>query len=292
MAALLAACPALAFAHAAEAGRPALAWTFEPWVIALLALSGGAYAVGVARLWSHAGAGRGLGARAAAAFACGWIVLVIALVSPVDALGGHLFAAHMVQHELLMVVAAPLLVMGRPLAAWSWALPAGWRAPTGRFFHRPAWRAPWLVLTGALAAWLLHALALWLWHVPAWFDAALAHPGMHTLQHLAFVVTALLFWWSVLGVVTRQDRAIALASLFTTMLHTGALGALLALAPLPWYSAYAETTLAFGMTPLEDQQLGGLVMWVPAGVVYVGCALVLAAQLLGRRPLARRAGTA
>jgi putative membrane protein len=287
---LLAGAPQLAAAHVPQAGALAAPWTFEPWVVALLAISAVGYAAGVARLWGHAGRGRGIGGRAVAGFALGWLSLVVALISPIDALGSRLFAAHMVQHELLMIVAAPLLVLGRPLAAWAWALPAAWRAPVGRMFHRPAWRVPWLAVTGALAAWLLHGLALWLWHVPAWFDAALASATLHTLQHIAFVVTALLFWWSVLGVATRQDRALALASLFTTMLHTGALGALLALAPTAWYAAYAQSTAAFGLTPLEDQQIGGLVMWVPAGVVYVGCALMLASQLIGDRAGVQRAG--
>src|SRR5947208_555124 len=87
-----------------------------------------------------------------------------------------LFSAHMLQHEALMVVAAPLFVIGRPLGAWAWALPLAWRRAIGRFFHRPGWRRPWLVITGPLAAWLIHALALWLWHIPAWFRSACSRP--------------------------------------------------------------------------------------------------------------------
>jgi cytochrome c oxidase assembly factor CtaG len=209
------------------------------------------------------------------------------LVSPLDPLGSQLFSAHMVQHELLMIVAAPLLVLGRPLAAWAWALPFEWRRAAGAFFHASAWRRPWLMVTGPLAAWVLHALALWLWHVPSLFDAALANTGMHALQHSAFLLTALLFWWSVLGVATRKDEGIALLSLFTTMVHTGALGALLTVSPVAWYAAYATTTPAFGLDAVEDQQLGGLIMWVPAGLVYVGFGLAMAARWLGspRRPI-------
>ena len=93
----------------------------------------------------------------------------------------------------------------------------------------------------------MHAAALWLWHLPAWFDAALARNGVHALQHASFLFSALLFWWSVLGPATRAAHGTALASVFTTMLHTGALGALLALSPVAWY-AYAATT-AFGRMP-------------------------------------------
>ena len=138
--------------------------------------------------------------------------------------------------------------------------------------------------TGPLAAWLLHAMALWLWHLPVLFDAALANEGIHALQHASFLVTALFFWWSVLGVNTRHDQGLALLSLFTTMVHTGALGALLTLSPVTWYAAYAATAPAFGLDALEDQQLGGLIMWVPAGLVYVSCGLVMAARWLGRAP--------
>jgi cytochrome c oxidase assembly factor CtaG len=186
----------------------------------------------------------------------------------------------MLQHEALMVVAAPLFVLARPLGAWAWALPQRWSRALGRFFHRPGWRTPWLVVTGPLAAWLVHALALWLWHIPSWFEAALASDGIHALQHASFFVAALLYWWSVLG--ARRNAGAAMASLFTTMIHTAALGALLALSPVAWYPTYADRTIAFGLDALEDQQLGGLVMWVPAGFGYVACGLAIALRWLRR----------
>jgi cytochrome c oxidase assembly factor CtaG len=254
--------------------------SFEPWVLACLGLSAGFYAVGFARLSRRAGHGRGVSPTAVAAFAAGWLVVVAALVSPIDALGSVLFSAHMVQHELLMIAAAPLLVLGRPLAVWVWAFPPAWRSALGGFFHRSAWRRPWLLITAPLSAWVLHALALWLWHVPALFEAALASEFVHAVQHICFLGTALIFWWSVLGVVTRRHRGIALLSLFTTMVHTGALGALLTLSTVVWYPTYRASAPGWGLTALEDQQLGGIVMWVPAGFVYVVCALFLAGRWL------------
>ena len=274
-----------AFAHPLDAPAATFAagpWPIDPWVLACLALSATLYAVGVARLWRHAGIGRGVSTRRALAFAAGWLVTAAALVGPLDALASQLFSAHMLQHEALMVVAAPLFVVGRPLAAWAWAIPPGARRAVGRFFHRPAWRTPWLVVTGPLAAWLVHALVLWLWHLPSWFEAALAGDGVHALQHASFLLAALLYWWSVVGVAPVRNRGAAMASLFTTMVHTGALGALLALSPVPWYPTYAGRTLAFGLDPLEDQQLGGLVMWIPAGFAYVACGLATAAHWLQR----------
>jgi putative membrane protein len=276
--------PAGAHAGALDANRVAdLPWSFEPWVVIALAVTAGLYAVGMRRLWQQAGTGRGVRAGQAAAFASGWLVLALALVTPLDRLGVHLFWAHMVQHELLMIVAAPLLVRGRPLAVWAWALPFEGRRAIGRFFRRQGWRVGWRAVTGPLSAWSLHAAVLWLWHVPLLFDAALIDETVHALQHSAFLASALLFWWSVLGATTRKGKGVALLSLFTTMLHTGALGALLTLAPTAWYRAYEHTAPALGWSALEDQQLGGLVMWVPAGLVYVICGLALAADWINGR---------
>lgn len=241
------------FAHDVGAPSPlaqiVLRWTFEPWVIASLTLSISAYAVGISRLWAHAGHGRGMSVARVSAFVVGWLFLVVALVSPLDALGSDLFSAHMLQHELLMVVVAPLMVMGRPLAVWTWTLPFEWRRRIGAAFHHPSWRMPWLWITAPLSAWLIHAAALWLWHVPAWFEAALVSNAIHTWQHACFLFSALLFWWAALGQVSRSAQAAALAYLFTTMLHTGALGALLALSPMVWYPHYLATNAALGLDP-------------------------------------------
>jgi cytochrome c oxidase assembly factor CtaG len=131
----------------------------------------------------------------------------------------------------------------------------------------------------------LHAAALWGWHAPVFFEAALARPGIHTLQHASFLVSALLFWWTVFSNTQRSERsAHAMLSLFTTMVHTGALGALLTLSPGLWYPSYIESTSALGFDPLQDQQLGGLVMWVPGGLAYLVGGLLVSARWLTRRP--------
>jgi putative membrane protein len=293
LAAVLAVIPARSAAHELESRNAAgwaSEWSFEPWVLACLAVSLTLYATGLARLWRRAGSGRGVRIGQALAFAGGWLALAAALVSPIDPLGTRLFWAHMLQHELLMVVAAPLMVMGRPLAVWTWALPAGWRRAVGGAFARPGWRAPWGALTAPLSSWTLHAAALWLWHVPAWFDAGLTNEAVHTFQHVSFVFTALLFWWSVLGTRNRSRQGTALMALFTTLIHTGALGALLTLSPTVWYPHYLHTAPALGVDPLEDQQLGGLLMWIPAGLAYVGVGLALAARWLQEPPPGRQAG--
>lgn len=282
-------------AHGVNPSPPSSSWSswqWQPWVLACLLLSASAYGLGITRLWRAAGRGRGVTAAQAGAFAAGWCTLALALLSPLDALGARSFSAHMVQHELMMVVAAPLLCIARPLAAWTWALPPAARRQAGAFTKRAAWAALWSVLTAPPAAWALHALALWGWHVPAAFDAALQREALHVLQHASFLASALLFWWAVLAPARRvQASGSALLLLFTTMLHTGALGALLALSPRLWYSTYEGGAMPFGLDALADQQLGGLIMWLPAGLAYLLAALLLAARWFGAqlsRPAPRR----
>lgn len=175
--------------------------------------------------------------------------------------------------------------MSRPLEAWAWALPPAWRQPLASAGRLRPLAAIWRAITEPWGAWTLHAAALWGWHVPALFEAALANAWVHGLQHASFLGTALLFWWSVLGRGVRRPDAVGLASLFTTMLHAGALGALLTFAPHPWYAHYAAA--ASGLTALEDQQLGGLVMWVPGGLAYMVAGLAIMAAWLAPSRAAR-----
>lgn len=272
-----------------RATAPVLTWTFDSWVVVPLVLSAALYGFGVLRLWRRAGQGRGLGAMQVGAFVAGWLALVFALVSPLDALGAQSFSAHMVQHEILMLVAAPLFVISRPLAAWTWALSPAWRHLVGRATRQSHFAWTWTALTAPLSAWILHALALWVWHAPALFNASLVDEAVHTLQHASFVASALLFWWAVIGRDARSAPGVAILSLLTTMIHTGVLGALMAFAPSVWYAPYLERAPLLGLDPLADQQLGGLIMWVPAGAVYLVVAILLAMRWLnmplnGREP--------
>jgi putative membrane protein len=277
-----------ALAHDVEnqyTAADALSWGAEPWVLFLLALSVLLYGLGLRTLWPRARGSREPLQRQAICFGLGWTTLVLALASPVDSAGSFSFAAHMVQHEMLMIVAAPLLVLGRPLGVWVWAFPHVWRRRIGASTRNGAVRAAWGSLTRPLNAWLLHFAALWMWHVPATFQYALANNGIHALQHFCFLFSALLFWWAVLGRHgVHNSRGAAIVYLFTTMMHTGALGALFTMSEQVWYPMYGSRAQAFGLTALEDQQLGGLIMWIPGGLAYVAAGLVLCARWLVRRP--------
>jgi putative membrane protein len=252
------------------------------WTVALVLLLGTSivlYAVGVRRLWRHARGRRGVRGAHVVRFALGWVVLAGALLSPIDAVADRSFALHMLQHELLMLVAAPLLVLGRPLEAWTWALAPRLRRAAAAAAHAPWLSRAWRLVTGQSVAWCLHAGALWVWHVPVLFVAAVAATSLHVLQHACFLAAALLFWWSVLRHRTGARSAGAMISVFTTMLHTSSLGALLTLGSHPWYVPAAQPAM-FGLGALEDQQLGGLIMWVPGSLAYLFAGLVMAAGWL------------
>jgi putative membrane protein len=241
-------------------------------------LAAALYLVGTVRLLIRSGREHRRVTGRSICFSLGLIVLATALLSPLDRWGAQLFAAHMVQHEVLMLVAAPLLVLGNPLPAFLWAWPASVRAALGRMMRRAPVENTWSVLTAPLCAWLLHALALWIWHVPRFFDAVLVSRGVHDLQHITFVATALIFWSALLRERRREGQGAGVLYLFTTTVHTSVLGALITFATRPWYSSYLQTSPHWGLSALEDQQLGGLIMWVPASLIYVGVALVLMAR--------------
>ena len=214
--------------------------------------------------------------------AAGWLALVAALLSPVDALGEILFSAHMAQHELLILVAAPLMVLGRPLAPFLWALPRDIREEAGRVSRSPAFAAGWRFLTAPLVVFLVHGLALWIWHLPGLYQAVLDDGFLHALQHLSFFLSAALLWWSLIhGRFGRLGYGAAVLYVFATSMHSGILGALLTFAPRLWYPIYQARTSRWGLSPLEDQQLAGLIMWIPAGVVFILLGLGLFAAWLG-----------
>lgn len=254
----------------------------DPFVWTALLLSLGLYARGLDRLWDRAGADHGVRRWEVWCFGAGWLALAAALVSPLHRLGGELFSAHMAQHEVLMLLAAPLLVLGRPLAPFLWALPRRTRVRVGRWVQAPVVTAAWRAATGPFTVAVILGVALWIWHLPALYQAALGHEVLHALQHLSFFASAALFWWALVhGRFGRMGYGAAVLAVFATGLHSGVLGALLTFAPRLWYPLYEARTLRHGLSPLEDQQLAGLVMWVPAGVVFILLGLGLFAAWLG-----------
>jgi putative membrane protein len=276
-AALLAA-PAVA--HDGQAHAPG--WTLAAEVTLPLLLTLLLYLAGYARLRARSGRGRGAIDRSAMLFAGGWLILAGAIVSPLHEAGEVSFTMHMIEHELIMLPGALLLIAARPAAALMWGLPRPLQALAVPIVRLGVWRA----LAAPLIATVLQSLALTAWHVPTLFDRALRYDGWHIAQHLSFVVTALLFWAAMLG--RGSDRSAALVSalcLFLTAMVGGGVGALMALDASPWYEGYVALGMTpYGLTPAEDQQLAGLIMWVPGGLFHLAAALVFLERALRSTP--------
>jgi putative membrane protein len=222
--------PSMAYAHegAVLPGDAWRAWTFGPVVTPMLMAALLLYARGVHRIWARAGFDRGVRHWQAWCFAAGMTMLAVAMISPLDALGGTLFTAHMTQHVILMGLAAPLLVLGAPLTAMTWALPRGGRRAVARVANAGPGRGFLRGLTAPAVAWLLHALAIWVWHLPALYSATLGSELVHALQHASFMGTAVIFWWALRD---RATHGLGVLYLFTTAVHSSLLGALLAFSP-------------------------------------------------------------
>lgn len=271
----------------------AAGWNWEPWVVLPSFAAGALYLLGWRRLRREGNARRVLGFVRIAAFFAGLATLLFALESPLDGLADQLFSAHMTQHLLLLTVAPPLLVWGRPMFVWLWAFPLQRRRRIGRWWNdTPVLHAGHAFLMRPLIVWLLASAALWFWHVPGPYGWALADARVHVLEHLSFLLTALAFWTLVLQPYGRQrgEQGVALILVATYALHNGLLGALLVFAAQPYYAAYA--TAHYGLTPLEDQQLAGLIMWVPAGMLQLVTLAWLFASWLNAAPDGRRARAA
>ena len=212
-------------------------------------------------LWALAWIGYGSGAlrvrpllSRCLAFHAAMLIGGLALFGPFDRWAESSIAWHMVQHMLLIVVVAPLVVMARPWPQW--------RARAGRALD-PTWRALMHLSRHPMACALLHALAIWFWHAPGPYMVAVFDTTWHVVEHACFLFTAWLFW----GAVLRAGRAAtfqALLALLFTLMHTGLLGAVLTFAREPLYGR--------GSSGLWDQQMAGLVMWIPGGTAYLAAA--------------------
>jgi len=264
---------------------PTSLWSYDPWLLTPLYVVGIAFYAGTLRLWRSAGDGHGVRYSQVAAFWTGWLIAALAVTSPLHWLGERLFTAHMVEHEMLMVVAAPLMAFARINGPLLWSLPASLRPAAGRFLNLPPIAAAWAFVGHPVSATTLHAAALWIWHAPPLYAVALVNPLVHRLQHISFFTTALLFWWVLLhgrgqSRSMRLRDGIAIACLFVTVLHSGVLGAVLTISSKLWIPAQDALAGEFGLSPLEDQQLAGILMWVPMGTLYTAAALFFAYRWL------------
>jgi cytochrome c oxidase assembly factor CtaG len=258
-----------------DAGDPVLALlTLDPWTLVPLALLVAGFVAG----WLRRG-GRAIARWRAGSLAAAVAVLAVAMVWPLDALGEVLFSAHMAQHMLLLAVAPPLIALARPGPVVALALPRAWRTAAARPWRGAAMRRLRALGRSPGIAGLVQAVVLWFWHLPAAFDLALRDDAVHRLEHLSFFAAGMLFWRAIVAA-RHADEGRAVLALFVTVLHSGMLGALLTFAPRLLYASYANG--AGAIDPLVDQQLAGMLMWVPMAAVYVVAAMWLVRHRLSR----------
>lgn len=261
----------------AHAGRPPdphdvwTAWNFDP----VLLLSG----VVVVALYMRGRSGRPASAPRGRtlAFAAGMAALAVALVSPLEAMSAALASAHMVQHVLLVLVAAPLLALAAPSPTMLRGLPRAVVRVGARTFRRLG-GGPWLgrALRQPAVVWVLHVATLWFWHASGPYGAALDSQFLHILEHATFLATGVLLWRVVIGPRRATgSQGVGVLVVFGLAVQSVLLSALLTFAEAPWYAGYATTTAGWGLTPLDDQHLAGVIMWIPAGAIHVGVALAL-----------------
>jgi len=220
-------------------------WDWEPSVVMGCAALAIGYLALVRKRWNRA-----------PYFLAGVLLLLLDLVSPIDALADqYLFSAHIVQHFLLALVIPPLLLLGAP------AFQLGALDKVERVVGQPP--VSWLLGVGTMLA----------WHIPGLFNAALANDGLHVFQHLSFLVTGVIFWWPILGPLQARHLPTlgAVAYLFSACVCCSLLGAFLTFTPVGLYPAYLNPPhpIPWGLDPQSDQQLGGMLMWVPGCFVYL-----------------------
>lgn len=202
-------------------------------------------------------------------FVTGVMVLLLDLVSPIDVLSdNYLFSVHMVQHLLFIFAVAPLFI---------WGLPPEF---AGRMLARTAAGSAERILSKPAIAWSTGTLTLAIWHIPFLYNLALAHEEIHIVQHLLFLISAVIFWWPVLNPLPELRLSIGptVLYLFSAAMFNSILGIIITFAPLGWYPAYVHPRDELGIlslirnqwriSPAVDQQFGGLLMWVPAGLIY------------------------
>lgn len=261
----------------------ATAWSFSPLLLPPLLLFA-LYLVGLARLWRRAGVGHGIPLAGACALGLGAAAFALALVWPLDAYGEWSLAAHMGQHMLLLALVPPLLLAGRPVAGIAHALPRGW----SRRLH--AWADPvhrWCADRLGMAT-VAHGAVMAVWHFPAAIAVALSHPLLHMLMHASFLLAGLWFWMAVWRRIREPQvgAGAGVVALAAMMMVMGFTGALLTFAPRVLYPVYALRAPQLGLDPLADQQLAGVLMWVPSCLPYLAGGIWL--MLHGFRHLQRR----
>jgi putative membrane protein len=261
-----------------------LSWTWRPEIILTLGLAAAVHLGGRWRLWRRGGA-RGISVWRSVAYLAGLAVLWIALMSPIDVLSGQYFFMHMIQHLLLVMVAAPLLLLANPMPIMMWGLPRGLRLEVGRWLRPEAtFRRMVRSLTPPGLVWFYFVAALVGWHEPRAYNLALQSELVHDLEHLTFFWTAALFWWHVIGsaphIHKRLSRGVRTGYVLSVVPVNALTGIAISFTSEPLYTYYTTVPRLGTMTVVEDQMLAGVIMWIPGSMMYILAALILISQIV------------
>jgi cytochrome c oxidase assembly factor CtaG len=271
-------------------------WDWRPDVILILVVAGALYVTGWVRLRRRAVRSVRPGSRWQAhavwrpiSYVAGLVFVGLALMSPLDVLSSQLFSMHMIQHLLLIMIAPPLLLLANPMPFILWGLPGKWRLKIGRGLSRllngkSTFRHYLRKATTPGIVWMVWLVSIVGWHDPNAYNAALVSDLVHDVEHLTFFFGGMLYWWHVVGAGPRIHKqfgligriAFALSAVPPNMLT----GAVIAFAQEPIYTYYNNVPRLMGLSVMEDQQLGGVIMWVPGSMMYIIAALVLISRLL------------
>ena len=266
-------------ARAAAAGHEAVRagesvwtrWNFDPELILPVALLTGLYLRGL-RVWRDRS--RDHPHWRTACYLLGMALLLAAVETPLDALAEHHFSAHMIQHELLMMFVAPLILLGAPTTPVLRGVPRVVRRRLVRPVARRREAAfAWRALTHPLTALAAFTAILWAWHLaPGWYDAAVRDGLVHDAQHLSFALAGALIWWCVIDprpLRARLGYVGRMGFLVVASTPKSFLGALIVFAEEPLYGFWNDAPPILALTPLEDQELGGILMWVPSQMMFL-----------------------
>ncbi len=261
-----------------------LSWAWRPEIMLTLGLAAALHVAGRWRL-KRRGSTSLVSPWRTASYLAGLAFVWIALLSPIDVLSGQFFFMHMIQHLLLVMIAPPLLWLARPMPVAMWGLPRGLRREVGRWLHadsplRQAVRA----VTPPGLVWLYFVAVLVGWHEPQLYNLTLESDLVHDLEHLSFFVTALLFWWHVVGAAPRFHEKLSpgvrIGYALAAVPPNALTGVALSFATEPLYPHYTTVPRLWGISVMEDQMLGGVIMWIPGSMMYIVAALVLIAGML------------
>lgn len=257
-------------------------WNFAPSILMMLLSQAVLYGYLISLARKDGRWGADVKPRHIAWFAAGLLTIFIALVSPLDALSNYAsFAAHMTQHILLAIVAPVCLLIGTPRYWLSY------------LFNIPVIKNLLRLAAHPLIAIGVFTVVLWAWHLPALYEGALRDANLHIVEHTMFLITGVILWAPILHTLPPDkpmNYFVKIAYLFFNMITSSILAAVFTFAQGVIYPYYGNAMQVFGMTPLDDQQLAGAIMWVPGGGIFLAATLIAFAAWLQNEEKKGQAG--